>query len=113
MASQAQAPWGNGRVIIPFTVDQFYSVLRLNAADMLLRLFKPGSLKVRMDDQVTVGQPEEAVGNSGNISEPHLHTNAQRRGTATEPFSGCLGLTGLTLRANIHNKDTFAINAFV
>jgi murein DD-endopeptidase MepM/ murein hydrolase activator NlpD len=33
----------------------------------------PGSLKVKVGDQVTRGQSIARVGNSGNSSEPHLH----------------------------------------
>ena len=63
-------------------------LLRCNDADVLLGHFKPGSLKVRMGDAVTVGQAVGAVGNTGNTSEPHLHIHAQQRGTATGLFSG-------------------------
>ena len=34
---------------------------------------RPGSLRVKLGDQVTVGQLLGNVGNSGNSSEPHLH----------------------------------------
>ena len=63
-------------------------LLRCKDADVLLGHFKPGSLKVRMDDAIAIGQAVGAVGNSGNTSEPHLHIHAQQRGTVTEPFSG-------------------------
>ena len=45
-------------------------LLRCKDADVLLGHFKPGSLKVALGDQVTVGQVVGVVGNSGNASEP-------------------------------------------
>ena len=63
-------------------------LLRCHDADVLLGHFKPGSLKVRMGDTVTVGQAVGAVGNTGNTSEPHLHIHAQQRGTVSEQLSG-------------------------
>ncbi len=65
-----------------------HALLRCKDADVLLGHFKPGSLKVALGDQVTVGQAVGAVGNSGNTSEPHLHIHAQQPGTLSEPLSG-------------------------
>ena len=77
---------------VPQTDRQYMAgnhvLLRCNDADVLLGHFKPGSLKVRMGDAVTVGQAVGAVGNTGNTSEPHLHIHAQQRGTVSEPLSG-------------------------
>jgi hypothetical protein len=33
----------------------------------------PGSIRVKVDDRVTVGQPIARLGNSGNSDAPHLH----------------------------------------
>ena len=63
-------------------------LLRCKDADVLLGHFKPGSLKVALGNQVTVGQAVGVVGNSGNTSEPHLHIHAQQRGILSEPLSG-------------------------
>jgi Peptidase family M23 len=65
-----------------------YVLLRCKDADVLLGHLKPGSLKVRVGDQITAGQPIGAVGNTGNTGEPHLHIHAQQAGTALEPISG-------------------------
>ncbi len=63
-------------------------LLRCKDADVLLGHLKPGSLKVTIGDQIAVGQPIGAVGNSGNTGEPHLHIHAQQPGTMSAPFSG-------------------------
>jgi murein DD-endopeptidase MepM/ murein hydrolase activator NlpD len=34
---------------------------------------KPGSIRVKVGDKLTTGQPIAALGNSGNSSAPHLH----------------------------------------
>ena len=65
-----------------------YVLLRCKDADVLLGHFKPGSLSVKVGDQVTVGSRVAKVGNTGNSGEPHLHIHAQRAGTASEPLSG-------------------------
>ncbi len=63
-------------------------LLRCFKADVLLGHFKPGSLRVAVGDQVSVGSRIAAVGNSGNTGEPHLHVHAQQARTAIAPFSG-------------------------
>ena len=63
-------------------------LLRCKDADVLLGHFKPGSLRVKVGDQVTVGSRIAEVGNTGNTGEPHLHIHVQRSGTASEPLSG-------------------------
>ena len=63
-------------------------LLRCAGADVLLGHLQPGSLKVTAGDQIAVGQPIGAVGNSGNTGEPHLHIHAQQAGTTLEPISG-------------------------
>lgn len=54
----------------------------------LLAHFRPGSVRVRTGERVTIGQPVGEVGNSGNTTEPHLHISAQLPGSANEPLSG-------------------------
>lgn len=63
-------------------------ILRCTKADILLGHFRKGSLRVRVGQQLKVGDPIAQVGNTGNTSEPHLHINAQRPGTPGAPFSG-------------------------
>jgi hypothetical protein len=63
-------------------------ILRCAGADILLGHFRQGSLLVRVGQKLGVGEAIAQVGNSGNTSEPHLHINAQARGTADAPFSG-------------------------
>lgn len=65
-----------------------YVLLRCKEADVLLGHLKPASLKVEIGEQVFVGQPIGAAGNTGNTGEPHLHIHAQQAGTANAPFSG-------------------------
>ena len=65
-----------------------HALLRCADADVLLGHFKPGSLQVTVGTRVRVGDRIGMVGNSGNTGEPHLHIQAQTRGTAAEPMSG-------------------------
>ena len=48
---------------------------------VLMAHLSPGSIQVKVGDQVKVGQPLARVGNSGNTTEPHLHIQAQTIGT--------------------------------
>jgi murein DD-endopeptidase MepM/ murein hydrolase activator NlpD len=48
---------------------------------LLMGHLSPGSIQVKVGDQVKLGQPIAKVGNSGNTSEPHLHIQAQSLGT--------------------------------
>ena len=48
---------------------------------LLMGHLRPGSIQVKVGDQVKVGQQIAEVGNSGNTSEPHLHIQAQSVGT--------------------------------
>jgi murein DD-endopeptidase MepM/ murein hydrolase activator NlpD len=41
----------------------------------------PGTIRVKVGDQVRLGQQIANVGNSGNTTEPHLHIQAQTVGT--------------------------------
>jgi hypothetical protein len=41
----------------------------------------PGSIQVKVGEQVKLGQQIAKVGNSGNTTEPHLHIQAQTTGT--------------------------------
>jgi hypothetical protein len=48
---------------------------------------RPGSLKVRVGDRVTAGQPIAEVGSSGDSTEPHLHYQLNSR-----PVFDCDGI---------------------
>ena len=48
---------------------------------LLMGHLSPGSIQVKVGDQVTLGQQIAKVGNSGNTTEPHLHIQAQTIGT--------------------------------
>jgi Peptidase family M23 len=48
---------------------------------LLIGHLSPGSIQVKVGDQVKLGQPIARVGNSGNTSQPHLHIQAQSIGT--------------------------------
>lgn len=63
-------------------------ILRCAVADILLGHFHKGSVRVRIGQKLVVGDAVAEVGNSGNTSEPHLHINAQERGTVDGPFAG-------------------------
>lgn len=63
-------------------------ILRCLGADILLGHFRRGSVRVAVGQSLAVGEAIARVGNSGNSSEPHLHINAQKPGTAEAPFSG-------------------------
>ncbi len=65
-----------------------HAILRCGEVDILLAHFRRGSVRVRTGAKVAVGTAIAEVGNSGSTSEPHLHIHAQRRGTASAPFSG-------------------------
>jgi murein DD-endopeptidase MepM/ murein hydrolase activator NlpD len=47
---------------------------------LMLGHLSPGSIQVKVGDQVKVGQQIAKVGNSGNTTEPHLHIQAQTIG---------------------------------
>ena len=49
---------------------------------------RPGSLRVKLYDQVTVGQLVGNVGNSGNSSEPHLHMHVVDHFSTTSVLAG-------------------------
>ena len=63
-------------------------LLRCKYADVLLGHLKPGSVRVAVKNQVSVGDHIGNVGNTGNTGEPHLHIHAQEQGTINEPLSG-------------------------
>jgi Peptidase family M23 len=48
---------------------------------LMLGHLGPGSIQVKVGEQVKVGQQIAKVGNSGNTTEPHLHIQAQTIGT--------------------------------
>lgn len=55
---------------------------------VLLAHLRRGSVTVRTEDRVAVGNPVGQVGNTGNTGEPHLHVHAQTPGTGVMPVSG-------------------------
>jgi hypothetical protein len=55
-----------------------FVALDCGAATVVLAHLMRGSVQVRTDDSVLVGQPLGRVGNSGNTTEPHLHVHAVR-----------------------------------
>jgi hypothetical protein len=48
---------------------------------LLIGHLSPGTIRVKVGDQVRLGQQIANVGNSGNTTEPHLHIQAQTIGT--------------------------------
>jgi murein DD-endopeptidase MepM/ murein hydrolase activator NlpD len=56
-------------------------IVTCQGVDVLLAHLQRGSVLVRADAVVTVGQPLGRVGNSGNTSEPHLHIHAVQSGS--------------------------------
>jgi murein DD-endopeptidase MepM/ murein hydrolase activator NlpD len=48
---------------------------------LLVGHLSPGSIQVKVGDQVKLSQPIAKVGNSGNTTQPHLHIQAQSVGT--------------------------------
>lgn len=63
-------------------------ILRCRGGDILLGHFHRGSIRVRVGQKLRTGDFIAQVGNSGNTSEPHLHINAMKPGTANAPYSG-------------------------
>lgn len=61
-----------------------FVAIACGSATVLLAHLRPGSVRVRVGDRVTVGEPVGRVGNSGNTTEPHLHIHAVR-GRPTDP----------------------------
>jgi hypothetical protein len=63
--------------IFPFSLDTAagnYVILDLGSSRYALYAhLQPGSMRVKVGDRVTKGQPLAQLGNSGNSSEPHLH----------------------------------------
>jgi murein DD-endopeptidase MepM/ murein hydrolase activator NlpD len=65
--------------------DQHGNYLVIDHQDGTFSLFAhliPGSLKVRVGDRVTAGQPIGACGNSGKTPIPHLHWQVMNRAHA-------------------------------
>jgi len=50
--------------------------IRRDSLYVVLAHLKEGSVRVREDERIEVGEPLAAVGNTGNTSEPHLHVHA-------------------------------------
>ena len=67
-----------------------YVVIRCAGTDALVGLahLARGSVRVRVGDTVTAGQPLAQVGNSGHTSEPHLHIHAKRGGNSDSMLDG-------------------------
>jgi hypothetical protein len=57
-------------------------------AQVLLGHMQRGTVRVRVGEDVTVGDVVGNVGNSGNTGEPHLHIHAQRPATSDAFLSG-------------------------
>ena len=53
-----------------------------------------GSVKVKVGDAVTAGQPLARVGLSGDTEFPHLHLTVRHAGRAVDPFSPGGGVAG-------------------
>ncbi len=68
---------------------------------VLLAHLQEGSVLVKENDQVSVGQPLAKCGNSGNSSQPHLHMQAM---TAPELFS--VESRPLTLKFELSDQDS-------
>lgn len=56
--------------------------------EVLLGHLQLGSTTVSVGDDLTIGDPIGAVGNSGNTTEPHLHIHAQESSPDDRPFAG-------------------------
>lgn len=66
-----------------------YILLRIGGQHVMLAHLKRGSIKVRLGEWVSVGQPVAACGSSGRSPVPHLHLQAQQDdqlGSPTRPF---------------------------
>ncbi|GAA1240871.1 hypothetical protein GCM10009665_34640 [Kitasatospora nipponensis] len=79
---------GERRALRPQPATGNHVILRTSTADgevlVVLAHLRRGSVRVRVGDRVTAGQPLALIGNSGNTTEPHLHIHAERR-TAASP----------------------------
>lgn len=62
-------------------------VITCGDVNVVLAHLLPGSVAVRVGQEVTVGERVARVGNSGNSTEPHLHVHAVRAGSA-DPLEG-------------------------
>lgn len=66
-----------------------FVLLRSGGVHVLLAHLKRGSIKVRLGEWVSAGQPVAACGSSGRSPAPHLHLQAQQDdqlGSPTRPF---------------------------
>lgn len=63
-----------GNAVIMKCDDGFY---------VMMAHFKAGTIKVKIGDQVTVGEQIAQIGNSGHSGGPHLHIDAFRFGSST------------------------------
>ncbi|MFZ0475191.1 MAG: M23 family metallopeptidase [Halobacillus sp.] len=55
-------------------------ILSCKGADIHLAHMKPGTVKVEVGDEVSIGDRLGEVGNTGNTTEPHLHIHAEKDG---------------------------------
>jgi len=73
---------------------------------LLLGHLKQGSILVKPGDDVRVGEPLAAAGNSGNSIEPHLHIQVMDRDDPTDPaVAGVPALFRDYLEITGHNRD--------
>jgi len=65
-----------------------YIMLSCKGVIVVLAHLSPGSVVVKLGDQVEVGHFLGEVGNSGNTADPHLHIHVQKSLPEQHPVSG-------------------------
>jgi hypothetical protein len=84
-----------GKVSNNYTVPSGNEVairLKETGTFLLIAHMKPGSVLVKVGDEVVEGQPIGQCGNSGNTSEPHIHIHHQRQDPNFYPLNYAEGL---------------------
>lgn len=76
-----------------------------NGLSYVFAHMQPGSVRVKVGDRVSVGQPLGLVGNSGNTSAPHLHLHVMSGHDIFQGHGIPYGITRYTIKGRYPTLD--------